>query len=57
MAPSQPADAPQGDLQAPLPLALSDAVRLGMIMRLRAMIPELADSEDAEIATASAIFN
>jgi regulator of sirC expression with transglutaminase-like and TPR domain len=35
----------------------SDLVRLGMIMRLRATIPELADSEDAEIATASAIFN
>ena len=35
----------------------SDAVRLGMIMQLRATIPELADSEDAEIATASAIFN
>ena len=35
----------------------SDAVRLGMIMGLRATIPELADSEDAEIATASAIFN
>ena len=35
----------------------SDAVRLGMMMRLRATIPELADSEDAEIASASAIFN
>lgn len=35
----------------------SDVVRLGMIMGLRATIPELADSEDAEIATASAIFN
>ncbi len=35
----------------------SDAVRLGMIMRLRATIPELADAEDAEIAIASAIFN
>ncbi len=35
----------------------SDAVRLGMIMGLRATIPELADAEDAEIAIASAIFN
>ena len=35
----------------------SDAIRLGMIMRLRATIPELADAEAEEIATSSAIFN
>jgi regulator of sirC expression with transglutaminase-like and TPR domain len=35
----------------------SDTVRLGMVMGLRAMIRELADAEDAEIATASAVFN
>ena len=35
----------------------SDAVRLGIVMGLRAAIPELADAEDAEIALATAIFN
>ena len=35
----------------------SDAIRLGIIMGLRAAVPELADAEDAEIAAASAIFN
>ncbi len=35
----------------------SDAVRLGIVMGLRATIPELAEAEDAEIALATAIFN
>ena len=35
----------------------SDLVRLGLIMGLRSEVPELADSEAAEIATAAAIFN
>jgi len=35
----------------------SDAIRLGIVMGLRAVVPELAESEDAEITTASAIFN
>jgi len=35
----------------------SDLVRLGLVMGLRATIPELAEAEDAEIAAASAIFN
>ena len=35
----------------------SDAVRLGLVMRLRDTIPELAEAEDAEIALATAIFN
>jgi hypothetical protein len=35
----------------------SDLVRLGLIMGLRSEVPELAESEAVEIATASAIFN
>ena len=35
----------------------SDLVRLGLIMGLRGEVPELAESEAAEIATATAIFN
>lgn len=35
----------------------SDQVRLGLVMGLRATIPELADVEAAEIAAAAAIFN
>jgi regulator of sirC expression with transglutaminase-like and TPR domain len=35
----------------------SDQVRLGLVMGLRAAVPELAESEAAEIATTSAIFN
>jgi regulator of sirC expression with transglutaminase-like and TPR domain len=35
----------------------SDLVRLGLVMGLRGVIPELADAEAAEITTASAIFN
>jgi len=35
----------------------SDAVRLGMVMGLRAAVPELAGAEDAEIAVTTAIFN
>lgn len=35
----------------------SDHVRLGLIMGLRAAVPELAESEAAEITTTSAIFN
>ncbi len=35
----------------------ADVVRLALIMGLRSAVPELADAEAAEIATASAIFN
>jgi regulator of sirC expression with transglutaminase-like and TPR domain len=35
----------------------SDTVRLGIVMGLRATIPELADAEDDEIATATSVFN
>ena len=35
----------------------SDAVRLGVVMGLRATIPELAEVEDAEIVATTAIFN
>jgi regulator of sirC expression with transglutaminase-like and TPR domain len=35
----------------------SDQVRLGLVMGLRAAVPELAESEAAEIAATSAIFN
>jgi regulator of sirC expression with transglutaminase-like and TPR domain len=35
----------------------SDLVRLGMVMGLRAVVPELAEAEADEIATASAVFN
>ena len=35
----------------------SDAVRLGVVMGLRATIPELAEVENAEIAATTAIFN
>ena len=35
----------------------ADLVRLGLTMELRAAVPELADTEAAEIAVASAIFN
>jgi len=35
----------------------SDAIRLGIVMGLRGVVPELAESEDAEIIMASAIFN
>ncbi|MEO1058329.1 MAG: transglutaminase-like domain-containing protein [Actinomycetota bacterium] len=34
-----------------------DALRLGIVMDLRAMIPEIAAREDAEIRAATAVFN
>lgn len=34
-----------------------DELRLGLVMQMRARIPQLADSEDAEIAAACAVFN
>ncbi|MFN3254278.1 MAG: transglutaminase family protein [Ilumatobacter sp.] len=35
----------------------SDGLRLGLVMQMRAQIPQLAESEADDIATASAIFN
>lgn len=35
----------------------ADVIRLALIMGLRSAVPELADAEAAEIATAAAIFN
>jgi regulator of sirC expression with transglutaminase-like and TPR domain len=35
----------------------SDAVRFGMVMQLRAAVPELAESEAPEIVASTAIFN
>lgn len=38
-------------------VARSDAVRLGLVMGLRATIPEFATAEESEIIAASAVFN
>jgi regulator of sirC expression with transglutaminase-like and TPR domain len=35
----------------------SDLVRFGLVMDLRSVVPELAESEAAEFTTASAVFN
>jgi regulator of sirC expression with transglutaminase-like and TPR domain len=35
----------------------SDALRFGIVMQLRAAVPELADAEVAEVTAATAIFN
>jgi regulator of sirC expression with transglutaminase-like and TPR domain len=38
-------------------LGRGDAVRLGIVMSLRATLPELAETEAGEITTATALFN
>jgi hypothetical protein len=37
--------------------ARSDRLRLGVVMQMRASIPQLAEAESAQILAASAIFN
>ena len=38
-------------------IARDDAVRLGIVMQLRAALPELAREEAGEIRAATALFN